>query len=310
VAATLPAPLTGIIVPMVTPLRGRDRLDVGGLERLVEHILAGGVQGVFILGTSGEGPNLSHRLRSELVTRACRLVRGRVPVLVGITDTSFVEAVELARHAARCGARALVTAPPFYFPCGQPELAAHVGRLLAEIPLPLFLYNMPQMTKVVFQPQTLRELADHPGIAGIKDSSGDLAYLDALLQVAERRPDWSILTGPEHLLVAAMRRGAHGGVTGGANLCPRLFTGLHAAVRGGDARAVARLQRRVKTLGGIYRVGRHASAVVKGMKCALAEMGICRDTMSEPFDPFEDAERLRIRAILRTLAIPLPPPVA
>src|SRR5579859_7119518 len=92
--------LTGIIPPMITPLCGRDELDLPGLERLVEHILAGGVSGLFILGTTGEGPGLSYRLRRDLITRVCRQVKQRVPVLVGITDTSFVESVELARYAA------------------------------------------------------------------------------------------------------------------------------------------------------------------------------------------------------------------
>src|SRR6476469_8365630 len=93
-------PLKGIIPPMITPLRGRDELDVPGLERLVEHLISGGISGLFILGTTGEGPSLSYRLRRELVTYTGRFVRGRVKVLVGITDTAFVESVGIARHAA------------------------------------------------------------------------------------------------------------------------------------------------------------------------------------------------------------------
>ena len=107
---------------MVTPLRGRDELDLPGLERLIEHILKGGVSGLFILGTTGEGPSLSYQLRRELIQRTCRQVQGRVPVLVGITDTAFVESLDLARQAAAAGAAALVHAPPYYLPEGQPEL--------------------------------------------------------------------------------------------------------------------------------------------------------------------------------------------
>src|SRR5580698_7635322 len=144
-------PLTGIVPPMVTPLRGRDELDVAGLERLVEHILAGGVHGLFLLGTTGEGPSLSYRLRRELIERACRSVAGRVPVLVGITDTAFVEAVGLARFAAEAGAQALVLAPPFYYPNSQPELLEYIRHIAPELPLPLFLYNMPTHTKTVIE---------------------------------------------------------------------------------------------------------------------------------------------------------------
>ena len=84
--ATPKPQLQGIVPPMVTPLKGRDTLDYEGLERLVEHIVAGGVQGLFILGTSGEGPGLSYRLRRELIQHTCRQMRGRLPILVGITD--------------------------------------------------------------------------------------------------------------------------------------------------------------------------------------------------------------------------------
>src|SRR5580692_9044910 len=98
----------GIIPPIVTPLRARDELDVAGLERLIEHILGGGVHGLFVLGTTGEAPSLSYRLRRELIERTCRQVAGRVPVLVGITDTAIVEAISLSHFAAESGAQALV----------------------------------------------------------------------------------------------------------------------------------------------------------------------------------------------------------
>ena len=96
-------PLTGIVPPLITPLRDRDALDEPGLERLIEHVLGGRVSGLFILGTTGEGPSLGYRLRRELIERTCRQVRGRVPVLVGITDTAVVEALDLARCAAEAG---------------------------------------------------------------------------------------------------------------------------------------------------------------------------------------------------------------
>jgi len=297
------SPLRGIIPPMITPLRDRDALDVAGLERLIEHILAGGVHGLFILGTSGEAPSLSYRLRRELIERVCRLVRGRVPVLVGITDTSFVESVHLAQHSAEAGAQAVVTSTPYYFPAGQPELLEFIERLLPELPLPLFLYNMPQMTKVQFEPDTLRRAAHLEGIVGIKDSSGDLAYYDQVLAVARQRPDWTVLIGPEHLLVESIRRGGHGGVNGGANIWPQLLVNLCQAAIQNDAAALARLEPQLAKLGEVYRVGRHASAVVKGMKCAASLLGLCDDFMAEPFARFHEPERARVRATLRSLGL-------
>src|SRR6266852_3532228 len=142
----------GIFPPMVTPLSGRDTLDAAGLERLIEHILAGGVHGLFVLGTTGEAPSLSYRLRQELIQRTCRQVAGRVPVMVGITDTAFVESINLARAAAE----ALVISAPYYFPAGQAELLEYLQHLAAELPLPLFLYNMPSHTKITFALETVQ----------------------------------------------------------------------------------------------------------------------------------------------------------
>jgi dihydrodipicolinate synthase/N-acetylneuraminate lyase len=293
--------LQGIVPPMVTPLKGRDSLDVEGLERLVEHIVAGGVQGLFILGTSGEGPGLSYRLRREVIQHTCRQMRGRLPVLVGITDTSFTEAVTMARWAAEAGAQAVVTAGPYYLPAAQPELIVYVERLVQELPLPLFIYNMPQLTKVHFEPETLRRLTHLEKIVGLKDSSADLNYFDKLVALKSERPDWSVFVGPEHLLAESVQRGGDGGVNGGANFYPQLFVDLYRAVKAGDIKQTNALQQRLLQLGQIYSVGRHASAVVKGMKCACALLGICEDQMAEPFERFHDPEREQVRCILQSL---------
>jgi len=222
-------PLHGIVPPLITPLAGRDKLDVAGLERLIEHVLAGGVHGVFILGTSGEAPSLSYRLRRELVKRVCWQVAGRVPVLVGITDTSLVEALAMARHAGDADAHAVVTSAPDYFSAGQDELLAFIDHLVQELPLPLYLYNMPLMTKTRFEPDTVRRLAQLEAIIGIKDSSGDLNYFRQLVKVAKARPDWRLFIGQEHLLVDALRLGGHGAVSGGASIAPKLFGSLYEA---------------------------------------------------------------------------------
>jgi 4-hydroxy-tetrahydrodipicolinate synthase len=231
----------------------------------------------------------------------CRQVAGRVPVLVGISDTALVESLDLARHAAEAGAAAVVAAPPFYFPAGQPELLDYVAHLTAALPLPLHLYNMPAMTKVSFAPATLRQLLDNRRIVGVKDSSGDLGYFEQLLAIARGRPDWGVLIGPEHLLADAVARGGHGGVNGGANLHPRLFVQLYEAALRGDALRVAALREDVFRLGQIYQVGRHASAIIKGLKCALSLRGICDDHLAEPFRRFESPEREKVRQIVDAL---------
>lgn len=295
-------PLTGIIPPMVTPLRDRDELDLPGLERLIEHILTGGVSGLFLLGTTGEGPSLSYRLRRELIERACRQVKGRVPVLVGITDTAFVESVNLARHAAEAGAAAVVVAPPYYLPEGQPELLEYLDHLLSQLPLPLFLYNMPALTKVPIELETLRRAMEQPRIIGLKDSSGNMIYFHLAVSLLNNRPDWTLLIGPEELLADAVLTGGHGGVSGGANLFPGLYVRLYEAARACKLERVRQLHAQVMRVSeSLYHVGRHSSAIIKGLKCALACLGICDDFMAEPFHRFRAEERGRIERLLSEL---------
>lgn len=287
---------------MLTPLKDRDTLDAAGLERLIEHILAGGVHGLFILGTTGEGPSLSYRLRRELIQQTCTMVRQRVPVLVGITDTSFVESVSLARHSANAGADAVVLAPPYYMPEGQPELREYLEHLLPELPLPLFLYNMPPLTKVPFEMETVRWAIDRPGIVGMKDSSGSMSYVNQLITLRRQRPEWTVLVGPEELLAESVLMGGDGGVNGGANFFPRLYVALYEAARIGDLPRARELQRRVQqVVAQIYRVGKHPSAVVKGIKCAAACLGLCDDFMAEPFHKFRAPERQKIEQAMEDL---------
>ena len=260
--ATLPKPLTGIIPPMVTPLLDRDTLDCEGLERLIEHILGGGIHGVFVLGTTGEAPSLSYRLRRELIERVCRQINGRVPVLVGITDTCFVESVNLAHHAADAGAQAVVLSAPYYFPAGQPELLEYIRHIIRELPLPLFLYNMPTFTKVAFEPETIRWAMENEKIVGLKDSSGNMIYFHLICQLLPNRPEWTLLIGPEELLAESVVLGAHGGVSGGANLRPRLYVDLFEAARAGDISRIRELHAQVIRLSRIYQVGHYGSSVI------------------------------------------------
>ena len=164
-----------------------------------------------------------------------------MPVLVGVTDTSFVETVNLAAHAADAGAQAVVLAAPYYFPAGQPELLEYLEDIAGELPLPVFLYNMPSHTKLIFEPETVRRALDMPNIVGMKDSSAQMIYFHKLARsLAAERPDLSLLVGPEELLGEAVLLGRHGGVCGGANLFPRLYVELYEAAVGRRARARSR----------------------------------------------------------------------
>ena len=307
----LAQPLRGIIPPMVTPLDGHDQLDEPALERLVEYLIAGGVHGLFILGSTGEGPSISHRVRRQLIDGTCSQVDGRIPVLVGITDPCYAESLHLAQHAADAGADAVVVSAPYYFPIEQADLLAHVRRLAREVPLPLTLYNMPALTRTSFELPTVEHLMDEPAIVGIKDSSGDLDYLGKVRELARRRGDWSLLVGQEHLLVQALELGVDGGVCGGANVCPRLFVQLYEATLATTETAIAEqgdvvphLVDQADRLGSMYRIGSGevtAPSVIKSLKAALALLGICREDVAAPLQAIASAERQQIEMILREL---------
>jgi dihydrodipicolinate synthase/N-acetylneuraminate lyase len=295
-------PLTGIIPPMITPLRGRDELDAAGLERLIEHIITGGVSGIFILGTTGEGPGLSYRLRRDLIQRACKQVNHRVPILVGITDTSFVESVNVARSAAESSADALVVAPPYYLPEAQPELQEYLEHLIPELPLPVYLYNMPALTKVHFELETVRRAMDEPRIIGLKDSSGDLNYFKSAAEMIKQRPDWSLLIGPEEKLFESLQLGGNGGVSGGANLFPKLYVKLVEAHRAGNLSLAQELQRQIQRVSdSFYRIGKYSSSIIKGIKCAASCLGLCDDFMAEPFHRFRPAEAELVKSRLKEI---------
>jgi 4-hydroxy-tetrahydrodipicolinate synthase len=297
----LPRPLRGIIPPVVTPLAGPDSLDLPGLERLLARIVESGCSGVFVLGSTGEAQALSYRLRMEMVRETCRIVAGRLPVLAGVTDTSVFEAVDFGRAAMEAGAAAVVTATPYYFRLAQSDLLRHIRILARDIGAPLFLYNMPGLTKLSYEPETVAAAADIPGVIGFKDSSADLIYFQRVLRLVGHKSEFTVLVGPEELLPQAVQLGAHGGISGGANLNPKLYVDLYNAAvehRWEDARA---LQRQVIELSErVYRVGNSETSYIRGQKGALELAGICSGLPAPPLLPLDERER---SAIAKPVAI-------
>jgi dihydrodipicolinate synthase/N-acetylneuraminate lyase len=304
---SLPRPLRGIIPPLATPLLDEDRLDHPGLERLVEHVLNGGVHGLFLLGSTGEGPSLGYNLRRELIERVAEQVAGRVPLLVGITDTSFGESRHLAEWAAECGVQAVVVAPPCYFAPSQADLVDYFTLLAQQIELPVFLYNMPLHVKVSIEPDTVRRLLEVPSIVGLKDSSAQMIYFHRVRQITSARPDFALLMGPEELMAEGVLLGGHGGICGGANLAPRLYVELYQAASRGDLATVrSRHERVMKLSSNLYSIGSANSSYLRGLKCALACLGLCDDYLAQPFRRFEPWERRLLEERLRELGLEAP----
>lgn len=299
------SPLCGIIPPLVTPLKDNETLDIESLERLIEHLIAGGVHGLFILGTTGEEQSLSYRVRKQMIEETCRINQGRLPVLACITDTSIIESINLANIAADCGASGVVSAPPYYFATGQPELAQFYEELVPQLPLPVFLYNMPSHVKVSFAPSTIHRIAQNQQVVGFKDSSANAVYFQSVMHTMKDRPDFAMLVGPEEITGECVLLGGHGGINGGANMFPELYVGMYNAAKAGNLPEVLRLQQYIMQISSsIYTVGQHGSSYLKGLKCALSILGVINDDfVASPFYKFHAPEREKIRQALDRLPI-------
>lgn len=293
--------LKGIIPPMITPLKSNDELDRQGVEKLIEHILGGGVHGLFLLGTNGEGPSLSYRLRKEFLKLSCEIINHRVPVLVGITDSSFSGAMEMAEYSKTVGVDSVVVAPPFYFPATEAEMINYVEKLAANTPLPFVLYNMPMHTKINLTIQTIRR-AKELGCIGVKDSSGDMANLYMLIDAFKDDPNFGVFAGTELYLPDAVMGGAHGAVAGGANVFPKLFVDLYNAALAKDYETITYLKNQIIWLcNTMYVVSPSAARITISFKTALSIMGICSDEMALPLRKLEGADREQISVYLNEM---------
>lgn len=300
----LPRPIRGIIPPVLTPLADRDRLDEGSFSRLLNYLVEGGSSALFVLGSTGESPGLSGRLRRDVLDVASASVGGRVPLLVGITDTSFAESLRLAEYAAKVGASALVVSPPYYYNLSQSAFLGYMERLTPHLPLPVYLYNIPSLTKLMMTPETVRRAASLPNVWGLKDSSGDRGYFGRVQAIMAGRQDFALLVGVEEILAEMVTRGAHGGVCGGANLYPRLYADLYDAASHGDTEKVNSLQTLVLTISdGVYHTGDPESSYLRGLKCASSMLGFGNGLMAEPYLALGEGERDAIRAALKAAGL-------
>jgi len=284
--------LRGIIPPMVTPLLDTNTLDEKGVEHLVEHLITGGVNGIFILGTTGEAQHLSFKIKGELIRKTAACINGRIPLLVGITDVSLYESLKIAQIAAENNASAVVAAPPYFFPLGQPELVEYYEALATQSPLPLFLYNLPVHTKTMIEIGAVKALAQHKNIIGVKDSSANGVYFCKLLHLFNDRPDFRLFVGPEEMMPSMVLMGAHGGVSGGANIYPDVFVKIYRAAAAKDVNKTLELQNRMIQISNeLYGIGSYASSYIKGIKAALSIKGICSDSLAQPFNRFQESEK-------------------
>lgn len=279
VTPTLPA---GALVALATPAATAGGPDLESLDRLVDHVLSGGIAGISPCGSTGEGTRLTSRERLAVTARVLKRAGG-LPVIAGVPVSALPEAEAELRQLHELGARAALVAPPAYFPMSAGEAEDFYRRLADSSPLPLVLYNIPAFTHIPIPAQAVGRLAAHQNIVGLKDSSRDLEYLQSVLLASADAPDFRVYTGTDTMLVASSLAGADGSVAASANLVPELGVRILGLVPS-DLPAALELQRQLGEIVAACRKGTPPA----GWKAALSLLGLCSRA---PFAPPSRSKR-------------------
>lgn len=292
--------LRGVVPPICTPFTDDGEVDATSLIALTDRLLTAGVDGVFVLGSTGEGSQLTDDQRDLVVRTVAGHVGGRVPVLAGALDPSTVRAAATAQRFRDIGADALVATAPTYFPAEGDELDRHF-RTLAEVGLPVLAYDIPVRVHQKLPLDLLVALARGGVLAGVKDSSNDDMAMRALVRATADVEGFTVLTGSETMVDVQLGFGVHGNVPGMGNVDPDGFVRLYRAVTAGDTTAADAEQARLAALTRMYQVGdtpRSGSGIV-AFKASLHALGvIASPAMAPPAVPFAGAEVDRVREVL------------
>ncbi len=293
------AKLEGVLPALVTPLGEDGGLDRRALERLLDHVLAAPVAGVCPAGTTGEGALLSSDVRVELTMHvAARVPRGGW-VIPGVMARSADEALREIERYAGAGAGGVLIPPPWYYPLRPPEVLRFYQRVADRCDLPLVLYNFPAMTKVSIPPAVVGELAGHPRLLGIKDSSRDMEYFSAVVSAARVADGFAVMTGSDTMLLASLTVGGAGTIAASVNVIPHLVCRLYEAYRARDMDEARAVQERVAGVVGACR----AAGVPAAWKAALSQLGLCSPWTAHPLLPPDPAAVDALGAEIRRLGV-------
>ncbi len=286
--------LKGIIPPVATPMQANEDLDLPRLKWFLDHLIAQGVHGVFVLGTNSEFYALDEREKQEVIATAVEHVRGRVPVFAGTGAESTREAVRLTRMAEREGTAGVSVITPYFVSPSQQEIYDHYRRIAEHTSLPVILYNNPGTCGgVKIEVETVARLAQIPNILGIKDSSGDLQNTNELVRVVPDR--FSVMMGRDTLIYHALIWGAKGAVPATANVAARLVVDIWDAVMRGDHAAGQAAQRRLNPV----RLSLTLGTAPGGVKAALALLGTPIGPSRAPVGPLSPDKQQKMRAALQ-----------
>ncbi|MSP13547.1 MAG: dihydrodipicolinate synthase family protein [Chloroflexi bacterium] len=247
--------LSGLIPPMITPLTPEGEIDITAIGRLVGYMVSAGVDGIFVFGSSGEGPWLSARQRRQALEATVQACAGRVPVLAGILEPSAGRVLEELPLIEAAGVDAIVITSPYYFGADGAVQLEHFSTIAQATTLPIVLYNIPQTTYNLVLPATVRRLLEIDTVIGIKDSAEIWENFEALLEMRRYKPGFTVLQGAEPLAAKSLLAGGDGLIPGLGNVVPQLLKRLLASVQAGDQPAVLDLQQEINHVGTLHSQG-------------------------------------------------------
>lgn len=298
----------GVIPPVVVPLTTDFQVDWPSYTRVLEHLLAGGVHGLFVLGSTSEVVFHDEATRRRIVAHSVQVANGRVPVLAGVIDPATDRVIGHAKAAQAEGANALVVTAPFYTRTSPAEIEEHFRYVRDAVDIPVVAYDIPVCVHTKLERKLISTLARDGVIAGLKDSSGDDGNFRYVLHDLADRPDISLMTGSEIVVDSVLAMGAHGVVPGLGNVDPAGYVRLWDAAQRGDWAAAKREQERLCRLfeivwQGVPRTSAGASGV-GGFKTAMRRLGvIATNVMARPQRSLNDEEAARIEAIIRAAGL-------
>jgi 4-hydroxy-tetrahydrodipicolinate synthase len=282
--------LGGVVVPLVTPITTDGQLDFAALDRLIEFQIAGGVDGLLLLGTTGEGPCVPRPLRRPFIEHAVATARQRLGIYVNVSENTLADSLAEAKGFFSLGADAIAALPPFYFPPRPMELTAWFRALLDASPGPVLLYNIPMTTRVSIPLEVIDELMGHPRLVGLKDSENDAQRHAELLRRFGRRADFSLFSGVGALMAQDLNSGMDGIVPSVGNLIPDVCHQLCAAVQRGDSSAAAQHAERMNAVAALYQKSRTLAQSLAAIKGLLHLRGLCSPAVFPPLLPLASGE--------------------
>ncbi len=282
----------GIIPAMVTPMTAEEEINEEALRRLTDHLIRGGVHGLFAVGSQGESWALSAGEKRRVWETVVDEANGRVPVFAGTVGVTTREAVTLTRSAEESGVNAAVVLTPYFISPTDDQLFDHYKAIVESTSLPIMVYTNPTRTGVRISVDLLARLSRLPGIVGIKDSSGNLELTAEYIRVAP--PPFSVLVGPDTLIFAGLLCGARGAIAATANVKPSLVVSIYERFVSGDLEGAKASQQEVAPLRLALTWGTFPAVIKEALNLMGMQVGPCR----RPVGPLTDARREELRQLL------------